>query len=44
MEDKETASLMGKGNTTNKWESLDETSQVKKAFEYIRKMIKIWIK
>jgi hypothetical protein len=34
-----------KGNASSaKWESLDEMSQAKKAFEYVRKMVKLWIK
>ena len=45
LEDRETAGLVIKGNANaNKWESLDEMSQVKKAFEYVRKMVKLWIK
>lgn len=45
LEDRETAGLVINGNpNSNKWESLDEMVQVKKAFEYIRKMVKLWIK
>ena len=46
LEDRETAGLVVKANANslNKWESLDEMSQVKKAFEYIRKMVKLWIR
>jgi hypothetical protein len=45
LEDRETAGLVIKGNAnSNKWESLDEMTQVKKAFEYVRKMVKLWIK
>jgi DNA polymerase epsilon subunit 1 len=45
LEDRETAGLVMKGNANaNKWESLDEMSLVKKPFEYIRKIVKLWIK
>ena len=45
MEDRQTAGLVMKGNANSaKWESLDEMSQAKKAFEYVRKMVKLWIK
>jgi hypothetical protein len=46
LEDRETAGLVTKANNNNgtKWESLDEMGQVKKAFEYVRKMVKLWVK
>ncbi len=45
LEDRETARLVVQGNAnSSKWESLDEMSQVKKAFEYVRKMVRLWIK
>ena len=46
LEDRETAGLVTKANNNNgnKWESLDEMGQIKKAFEYVRKMVKLWVK
>lgn len=47
LEDRETAGLVNKkgaNNNNNKWETLDEMTQVKKAFEYVRKMVKLWVK
>jgi DNA polymerase epsilon subunit 1 len=39
--------LVKKGNANNnnaKWETLDEMTQVRKAFEYVRKMVKLWVR
>jgi hypothetical protein len=47
LEDRETAGLVKKGNANNsnaKWETLDEMTQVRKAFEYVRKMVKLWVR
>lgn len=47
MEDRETALMMqNKSNNPNasSVESLDEMSKVRKGYDYIKKMVKIWIK
>ena len=45
LEDRQTAGLVKKSNNSiNKWEPLDEMSQVKKAFEYMRKLVKLWVR
>ena len=45
LEDRQTAGLVKKSNNSiNKWETLDEMSQVKKAFEYMRKLVKLWVR
>lgn len=48
MEDRDAALLMQKKNNTNpnasKVQAFDEMGKVKKSFEYVKKMIKIWLK
>ena len=46
LEDRETAGLVKRNNNAQaaKWETLDEVSQVKKAFEYMRKMVRLWVR
>ena len=46
LEDRQTAGLVIKNtnNNASRVQSLDEMGQVKKAFDYIRRMIKLWIK
>lgn len=48
LEDRETAGLVKKTNANNnsnsKWETLDEMTQVRKAFEYVRRMVKLWVR
>lgn len=40
--------MVKKGNANNnnnaKWETLDEMTQVRKAFEYVRRMVKLWVR
>jgi hypothetical protein len=45
-EDRETAMMMQKKSNaiTKNFESLDEMGRVKRAFEYLKKVIKGWIK
>lgn len=45
LEDRETAGLVKRGSGGNsRWETLDEMTQVRKAFEYVRRMVKLWVK